>query len=52
MGDGSAYEYVNDKVFQTIMPGANGSLLFALTVMFICWIAGLFLDRKKIYIRV
>jgi predicted acyltransferase len=52
MGDGSAYEYVNDKVFQTIMPGANGSLLFALTVMFTCWIAGLFLDRKKIYIRV
>jgi predicted acyltransferase len=52
MGDKSAYEYVNDKVFQTIMPGANGSLLFALTVMFTCWIAGLFLDRKKIYIRV
>ena len=51
-GERSVYEYVNDQVFQALMPGANGSLLFALTVMFTCWIAGLFLDKKRIYIRV
>lgn len=51
-GEKSVYEYVNDNVFQATMPGANGSLLFALTVMFICWGAGLYLDKKRIYIRV
>ena len=51
-GDKSVYEYVNDQVFQALMPGSNGSLLFALAVMFTCWIAGLFLDKKRIYIRV
>lgn len=51
-GEKSVYEYVNDNVFQAIMPGANGSLLFALTVMFTCWCAGLALDKRRIYIRV
>lgn len=51
-GNRSVYEYVNDMLFQSILPGANGSLLFAVTFMFICWIAGRILDRKRIYIRV
>lgn len=29
-----------------------GSLLFAISVMLICWLAGWFLDTRKIYIRV
>ena len=29
-----------------------GSLLFALTVMFLCWLVGYFLDKRKIYVRV
>jgi predicted acyltransferase len=35
-----------------ILPGAWGSLLFALIYMMICWSVGKFLDVKKIYIRV
>ena len=51
-GHRSVYEYVNDTCFQSILPGSNGSLLFAITFMLVCWIAGRFLDRKQIYIRV
>ena len=29
-----------------------GSLLFAITFMLLCWLAGYWLDKKKIYIRV
>ena len=29
-----------------------GSLLFSLSFMMICWLIGLFLDKKKIYVRV
>jgi predicted acyltransferase len=35
-----------------IVPGAFGSLLFAVIYMLICWSVGKFLDKKKIYIRV
>ena len=36
----------------SIVPGAWGSLLFALIYMMICWSVGKVLDKKKIYIRV
>jgi predicted acyltransferase len=36
----------------SLVPGAWGSLLFALIYMMICWGVGFFLDKKKIYIRV
>ncbi|ASU32514.1 putative acyltransferase [Mucilaginibacter xinganensis] len=42
----------NTAVYQVIAPGAVGSLLFALTYMFICWLAAWVLDKRKIYIRV
>ena len=29
-----------------------GSLLFAISWMLFCWLIGLFLDKKKIYVRV
>jgi len=35
-----------------IVPGAFGSLLFALLYMMICWSVGKVLDKKKIYVRV
>jgi predicted acyltransferase len=35
-----------------IVPGAWGSLLFAVIYMMICWSVGKFLDMKRIYIRV
>ena len=33
-------------------PGPIGSLLFALSVMFVCWLVGWWMDRNKKYVRV
>lgn len=52
VGNQSVYEWVNNAFFQQILPGSPGSLLFALSVMFSCWVAGWWLDRRSIYIRV
>jgi predicted acyltransferase len=48
----SLYRWINEQVFQPLSPGKFGSLLFSLAFMLTCWIVGLVLDRKKIYIRV
>ncbi|WP_336515161.1 acyltransferase family protein [Pollutibacter soli] len=48
----SWYQLVNKNFFQKIAPGAWGALFFALAVMLTCWVAGWWMDRKKIYIRV
>jgi predicted acyltransferase len=48
----SVVEWINRVFYQTVFPGAVGSLLFALTYMMICWCVGKWLDYKKIYIRV
>lgn len=40
------------SAFQAIAPGKIGSLLFAISFMLVCWVAGYILDKKKIYIRV
>ena len=42
-------------LYQTIfLPVGDhfGSLLFAISIMLICWLVGLFMDKKKIYVRV
>lgn len=44
-------DWLNEKVFQVIAPGALGCLLFSICFTFICWLAGWWLDKKKIYIR-
>ncbi|WP_345209551.1 DUF5009 domain-containing protein [Mucilaginibacter gynuensis] len=46
------YSWINDTIYQVIAPGAIGSLLFALSYMLICWLVGLVLDKKHIYVRV
>ena len=47
----SAYRWMYVNIFSHA--GAYlGSLLFAITFMLFCWIAGYFLDKRKIYIRV
>jgi predicted acyltransferase len=48
----SIYEWVNNVFFQVIAPGAIGSFLFAIAYMLVCWLVGLFLEKKQIYIRV
>lgn len=47
----TAYEWLYTSVFHPI-GDYNGSLLFALTWMLICWTVGYIMDKKKIYIKV
>ncbi|TAH04239.1 MAG: hypothetical protein EAZ17_02245 [Sphingobacteriales bacterium] len=46
------YMEINDVIYQKILPGPWGSLAFALSVMTLCWLAGWWMDKRKIYIRV
>lgn len=46
------YGYVNEHFFQMILPGAIGSLFFAICYMLICWSIGWWLNKRKIYIKV
>ncbi len=50
--DQSASDWIGIHVFQSIISGAFGSLLFALSFMLLCWSAGWWLDRRGIYVRV
>lgn len=43
---------ISINVFQVIAPGPIGSLLFALSFMLLCWMVGLWMDKKHIYIKV
>ncbi|MBO0938465.1 DUF1624 domain-containing protein [Fibrella sp. HMF5335] len=48
----SLLDWIGVHLFQSLAPGAVGSLLFALTFMLFCWSVGWLLDRKRIYVRV
>jgi predicted acyltransferase len=52
MGGLGFKEWVNGSLYQSWCPGAFGSLLYSLSFMFICWLVGLVLDKRKIYVRV
>ncbi len=53
VGNGlDAFEWVSQKIFQNIAPGAFGSLLTALAFMLICWLLGYVLHKKRIYIKI
>ncbi len=53
VGNGlDAFEWVSQKIFQNIVPGAFGSLLTALAFMLICWLLGYVLHKKRIYIKI
>ena len=51
LGGKSVPQWV-DNFWQYVAYGKVGSLLFAITVMLICWLVGYILDKRKIYIRV
>jgi predicted acyltransferase len=51
IGDISLYRWLFKNVFSHIGM-YTGSLLFAISFMMVCWLAGYWLDKKKIYIRV
>ncbi len=48
----SAFEWLNNTIFQPVAPGSVGSLLFAVCFMLLCWSVGWWLDRRRIYVRV
>jgi predicted acyltransferase len=47
----SIFEWISIVIFQTITPGAFGSLLTGIWFMLMCWLAGWWLDKRKIYIK-
>ncbi|MFD2100742.1 acyltransferase family protein [Flagellimonas iocasae] len=49
---GSLYGWIAQNVFVAATGGYMGSLLFALWVMFTCWVVGYFMDKKGIYVKV
>ncbi|TWR25831.1 DUF5009 domain-containing protein [Mucilaginibacter pallidiroseus] len=52
VGNKSFFDWINQTIFQAAVPGAIGSLLFAVSYMLLCWLVGKLLDKNKIYIRV
>jgi predicted acyltransferase len=52
VGGKPLYRLINDAVYQKIIPGPVGSLLFALSVMMFCWLVGFWMDKNKKYVRV
>ncbi|MFT3748998.1 MAG: DUF5009 domain-containing protein [Agriterribacter sp.] len=48
----SLYHAINNNLFQHLLPGPWGSLLFAICFMLACWLVGYWMNKKKIYIRV
>jgi predicted acyltransferase len=46
------YSWIHETIFQNITPGKLGSFLFAIAFMLLCWSVGLWLDKRKIYIKV
>ena len=52
IGDKDLMGWINHTIYQPIAPGPVGSLLFAISYMLTCWVAGKILDKNKIYIRV
>jgi len=52
VGNVNVYTWINEQIFQQLSPGKFGSLLFSLAFMLVCWLAGYWLDKKRIYVRV
>ncbi|WP_455170232.1 acyltransferase family protein [Aegicerativicinus sediminis] len=52
IGESSAYGYIARNIFMGNLGGKFGSLMFALWIMIMCWMAGYLLDKRKIYIKV
>lgn len=46
-----AFEWVSERIFQSISPGSFGALETALVFMMLCWLLGWWLDKRKIYIK-
>ena len=52
IGETSAYGWIAQNIFISNLGGKFGSLLFALWIMMMCWLAGYLLDKRNVYIKV
>ncbi|MFC3334183.1 acyltransferase family protein [Flavobacterium palustre] len=50
--DMDAFEWVSEKIFQTVFPGSFGAFVTAIVFMLVCWSLGWWLNKKRIYIRI
>lgn len=50
-GATNVLDWVGIHFFQTIAPGALGSLLGAIAFTMVCWLVGFAMDRQRIYVR-
>jgi len=48
----TVYEWLNNAIFQKVAPGPLGSLLFSLSFMVFCWGIVLYMDKRRIYVKV
>jgi len=46
------FQWVSERIFQTILPGAFGALSTAIAFTLLCWSLGWWLDKRKIYIKI
>ena len=51
-GAGSLYGWIYAHAFQSWAGDRNGSPLFAIAIMLICWAVGKVMDRRKLYVKV
>jgi predicted acyltransferase len=52
VGDGNAKDWIYQSVFGRLASPAFSSLLFSVSIMMIVWIAGYFMDKRRVYIKV
>lgn len=50
-GKTNAYDALYQQVFLPLAGNYNGSLLFALTTLLLCWLVAYVLDKRRIYIK-
>jgi predicted acyltransferase len=48
----SVFEWISVDIFQFMAPGPFGSLLTGIWFMLMCWLAGWWLDKRKVYIKI
>lgn len=52
-GEGmDVFQWISERIFQVIFPGAFGALITAIAYTMFCWSLGWWLDKKQIYIRI
>lgn len=51
LGDGSLLGWLYTRAFQSWAGDRNGSPLFAIVFMFVCWAVGWFMDRRQTYVK-